>query len=84
MRKERRRNRKSEEGQTVVEYILLLSIVITAFFAVMGCVNLYVAGNYSTETWVNFKLFGSMGLMLVFVVLQALMLAKHVEDGPPK
>ena len=51
-----------------------------AFFAVMGCVNLYVAFNYSTETWVNFKLFGFMGLMLVFVVLQGLMLGKYMED----
>ena len=56
----------------------------TAFFAVMGCVNLYVAGNYSTETWVNFKLFGSMGLMLVFVIGQALYLARHVQEPQEK
>lgn len=49
------------------------------FFAVMGVLNLYVAFNYSTDAWVNFKLFGGMGLMLVFVVLQALMLAKYVD-----
>jgi intracellular septation protein len=52
----------------------------TGFFSVMGVLNLYVAFNYSTETWVNFKLFGGMGLMLVFAVLQALMLAKHMDD----
>jgi intracellular septation protein len=51
-----------------------------AFFAVMGALNLIVAYNFSTDAWVNFKLFGGMGLMLVFVVLQALMLARHVED----
>jgi intracellular septation protein len=50
------------------------------FFAVMGVLNLYVAFNYSTDAWVNFKLFGGMGLMLVFVVLQALMLAKYVDS----
>jgi intracellular septation protein len=50
-----------------------------AFFAAMGALNLYVAFNYSTDTWVNFKLFGGMGLMLVFVLLQALLLAKHVH-----
>ena len=50
------------------------------FFAVMGVLNLYVAFNYTLETWVNFKLFGGIGLMLVFVLLQALMLAKHVQD----
>jgi intracellular septation protein len=57
---------------------LLMSWV--GFFAVMGVVNLYVAFNYSTDAWVNFKLFGGMGLMLVFVVLQALMLAKYVDN----
>ena len=56
---------------------LLLSWI--AFFAVMGGVNLYVAFNYSTETWVNFKLFGFMGLMFVFVIGQGLMLAKYME-----
>lgn len=54
------------------------------FFASMGGINLYVAFNYSTETWVNFKLFGFMGLMLTFVLLQALMLAKYVEDKEGK
>ena len=50
------------------------------FFAFMGAANLYVAFNYSTDTWVNFKLFGGMGLMLVFVVLQAVFLARHVQE----
>jgi intracellular septation protein len=53
-----------------------------AFFGFMGALNLYVAYNYSTDLWVNFKLFGGMGLMLVFVVAQALFLARHVEDKP--
>jgi intracellular septation protein len=54
------------------------------FFAIMGALNLYVAYNFSTEAWVNFKLFGGMGLMLVFVFLQALMLAKYVQDREAK
>jgi intracellular septation protein len=53
------------------------------FFAVMGAVNLYVAYNFSTDTWVNFKLFGGMGLMLAFVILQALFLARHVQEKSP-
>ena len=51
-----------------------------AFFIVMGVLNLYVAYNFSTDAWVNFKLFGGIGLMLVFVLFQALLLAKHVHD----
>ena len=54
------------------------------FFFLMGVLNLYVAFNYSTDAWVNFKMFGGLGLMLVFVVLQALMLAKYVDSEPTK
>ena len=50
------------------------------FFACMGVLNLYVAFNFPTDTWVNFKLFGGMGLMLVFVIAQGLFLAKYVEQ----
>jgi intracellular septation protein len=50
------------------------------FFMFMGAANLFVAYTFPTDTWVNFKLFGGMGLMLVFVVLQALFLARHIEE----
>ena len=50
------------------------------FFAFMGCLNLYVAYNYSEKIWASFKLFGGIGLMLLFVVLQSAFLAKYVED----
>jgi len=50
------------------------------FFVVMGILNLYVAYNFTTDTWVDFKLFGGTGLMLVFVLIQAFTLAKHVQD----
>lgn len=51
-----------------------------AFFAFMGVANLYVAFNFSTDTWVDFKLFGGTGLMLVFVFAQALMMSRYTED----
>ena len=51
-----------------------------AFFAFMGLLNLYVAYNYSEKIWASFKLFGGMGLMLVFIVAQSAFLAKYVED----
>jgi intracellular septation protein len=50
------------------------------FFVFMGAANLYVAYSFSTDTWVNFKLFGGMGLMLVFVVAQALFLAPYIDE----
>ena len=52
------------------------------FFAVMGVLNLWIAFNFDTDTWVNFKLFGGMGLMLVFVVLQALYLSRYMKETP--
>ena len=51
-----------------------------AFFVFMGALNLVVAFNFPTDTWVNFKLFGGMGLLLLFVLGQGLLLAKYVED----
>ncbi|MEQ1661533.1 MAG: septation protein A [Thiobacillus sp.] len=51
------------------------------FFVFMGLANLFVAFNFSTDDWVNFKLFGSMGLMLVFVVLQSMMLTRYMDQA---
>lgn len=50
------------------------------FFVVMGFLNLVIAFNFPTDVWVNFKLFGGMGLMLVFVLGQGMLLSKYVEE----
>lgn len=52
------------------------------FFFVMGLANLAVAFalGLSTDAWVNFKLFGGMGLMFIFVIAQGLMLSKYIEE----
>ncbi len=47
------------------------------YFLLMGALNLYVAYFYTTDFWVNFKLFGGTGCMLLFVFIQALYLTKH-------
>ena len=49
------------------------------FFIFMGGINLHIAYGYSLDTWVNFKLFGSTGLMIIFVVAQVMMLGKYVK-----
>lgn len=54
------------------------------FFVVLGIINLYVAFHYTTEFWVNFKLFGTTGMMLAFVVVQSLLLSKYIEDKDAK
>ena len=53
------------------------------FFTALGFINLYVAYNFSEETWVNFKLFGFMGLTLVFMLAQGFYLAKHMKQEEP-
>jgi intracellular septation protein len=58
-----------------------LNLAWAAFFAAMGAVNLYVAYNFPTSTWVNFKLFGFMGLMIAFVVAQSMFLSKYIKDA---
>jgi intracellular septation protein len=50
-----------------------------AFFAVMGVLNLWVAFHFDTDAWVNFKLFGGMGLMVLFILGQALYLGRHMK-----
>ena len=58
-----------------------------AFFVAMGFINLAVAFNFSTDTWVNFKLFGGMGLMLIFTVGQGIYMSRYIQpetaDSPP-
>lgn len=56
-----------------------LNIAWVTFFFAMGVINLYVAYNFSEETWVNFKLFGFLGLTLAFMLVQGFYLARHME-----
>ena len=62
-----------------------LNLAWVAFFIVSGIANLIVAPEidpfglqFSEDTWVDFKLFGLMGMTLAFVVVQAFYLAKYL------
>ena len=57
-----------------------LNLSWSLFFAVLGFINLYVAFNYSTDNWVNFKLFGFTSLMLVFILVQGAWLTKYIDE----
>jgi intracellular septation protein len=59
---------------------LRLSWLWIAFFVGIGMLNLYVAYNFSEEAWVDFKLFGMLGITLAFVVGQAFYLSRYIED----
>ncbi|MES3014437.1 MAG: septation protein A [Pseudomonadota bacterium] len=56
-----------------------LNLMWISFFAFMGLLNLYVAYSFPTDVWVNFKLFGSLGLMLLFTLAQGLYLSRHMK-----
>jgi intracellular septation protein len=41
-----------------------------------------VALHYSTDDWVNFKMFGTTGLMLLFIIGQTVYLSRHIKEEP--
>ncbi len=61
---------------------LRLNYAWAVYFVFMGALNLYVAYYFDTDFWVNFKLFGGAGCMLVFVFIQALYSTKHAVEQP--
>lgn len=48
------------------------------FFISVAVINLYIAYNFSEEIWVNFKLFGMMGLTIIFIITQMLVLSRYI------
>jgi intracellular septation protein len=58
-----------------------LNLSWAAFFIILGFANLFVMYRFDTETWVNFKLFGMLGLTLAFVILQAIFLSKYIPEA---
>jgi intracellular septation protein len=58
-----------------------LSYMWIAFFVVSALANLYVAYNFSEDTWVNFKLFGMIGLTIVFALAQGYWLGRKLDQA---
>lgn len=56
-----------------------LSLSWIAFFILLGIANLFVIYHFDTDTWVNFKLFGMLGLTVLFTIAQSLYLAKYLK-----
>ena len=80
-------------NKTIIERMMSKSITLPAaiwtklnlswvvFFIALGIINLYVVYNYDTDTWVNFKLFGMMGLTIVFIIGQAFYMSRHMQTS---
>ena len=57
-----------------------LNIGWVVFFIFSGIANLYVVYNFSTEFWVNFKVYGLLGLTFIFAIGQALYMSRYIEE----
>lgn len=57
-----------------------LNIAWAIFFSCLGALNLYIAFNFSIDTWASFKLFGTMGLMFGFIIVQSLAINKYIIE----
>lgn len=59
-----------------------LNIGWATFFTFLGVANLVVAFNFSTDIWVDFKMFGTLILMVLFILIQGMYLSKHIQEAP--
>lgn len=50
------------------------------FWFLMGCLNLYIIYHFDTDVWVNFKLFGGIGITTLFIILQAIYINRHIRQ----
>jgi intracellular septation protein len=57
-----------------------LNLIWAIFFVLLGLVNLFVAFHFSTDAWVDFKLFGATGILVVFIVGQSLWLSRYIKE----
>ncbi len=57
-----------------------LNAMWAGYFGFLGLANLYVVYNFSQDAWVNFKLFGNLGLTLVFAIAQGFWIARHLPS----
>lgn len=60
-----------------------LNLSWVTFFTVMGIVNVYVIYHFSTNAWVNFKLFGALGMTIVFLIAQAIYMSRYLQQNTP-
>lgn len=77
-------------GKTIVERLMgeaislqvgdwrALNRMWVVFFAVMAVLNLYVVYQFDEATWVNFKLFGTLALTVLMIILQAIWISRRL------
>ncbi|HAT50295.1 MAG: septation protein IspZ [Nitrospirae bacterium] len=76
--------RLMENNVTLPDAIWIrLNLAWVVFFLLSGAMNLYVAWSFSEEIWVRFKLFGLMGLTIIFALLQGAYMIRHAQENKP-
>ena len=70
----------SSQVKLANKYWTNLSLSTASFFIFLGFLNIYVAQNFTEDTWVNFKLFGMTGLLFIYVILMGLYITKVNKD----
>jgi intracellular septation protein len=73
---------KLEKNNAIVPELIWkkLNTAWAVAFMALGCINLYVAYNFSTDIWVYFKLYGTLGFFLLFAILQVVYLSRYISE----
>lgn len=70
-----------EEKGVIPTYVWRrVNLLWAAFFTLLGAINLYIAYNFSNDTWVNFKFYGITGALLFLSLLQAFYLMQYMDE----
>lgn len=70
-----------DKGNTLPQPIWKkLNLFWILFFSLLGAMNIFVAYHFTTEGWVNFKFYGITVLLLIFSLLQAIYLMRHLVE----
>ncbi|MBV8803145.1 MAG: septation protein A [Gammaproteobacteria bacterium] len=57
-----------------------LNLAWALFFLLLGTINILIAYHFTTEVWVNFKLYGILGSLFLFAVGQSIYLSRYLEQ----
>lgn len=59
-----------------------LNLIWVGYFTFLGAINLYVVYNFSEDFWVDFKLYGMIGLTLLMALIQGIWIARQLPEQP--
>lgn len=73
-------NMLDEKGHIPLRVWKVLNLAWGVFFILLGGLNIFIAYQYSTNAWVNFKLYGVLSSIFLFSVIQSIYLARYLEQ----